>query len=164
MTDILRLFLGVVLLTITLTAYFLTIGVLFSNRVTKTQRIVNQTPWRSLGVGFINTLFFGVIAVVFFSIAGTSSGLVSGVLNIPALIITGFLILLLTFGLSGIVNELGVRLFPDYAVWKQTIFGSVILTFACALPFVGWFLLLPYIACLGVGATILGFFQRETTP
>ena len=70
MTDILRLFLGVVLLTITLTAYFLTIGVFFSDRVTKTQRIVNQTPGRSLGVGLVNTLFFGVIAVVFFSIVG----------------------------------------------------------------------------------------------
>jgi len=161
MTDILRLFLGIVLLTITLAAYFLTIGALFSNRVTKTQRIVNQTPGRSFGVGFVNILFFGVIAAVFFSIAGTSSGLVSGVLNVPALIITGFLILLLTFGLSGIVNELGVRLFPDYVAWKQTVWGSVILTFACALPFVGWFLLLPYIVCLGVGATILGSFQRS---
>ena len=163
MTDILRLFLGVVLLTISLTAYFLTIGVLFSNRVTKTQRIVNQTPWRSFGVGFVNTLFFGMIAVVVFSIANTGSGLISGILTIPALIITGFLTLLLTFGLSGIVTEIGVRLLPDHTAWKQTVWGSVTLTFACALPFVGWFLLLPYIICLGVGATILGFFQREAT-
>ena len=162
MTDILRLFLGVVLLTITLAAYFLTIGALFSNRVTKTQSIINQTPGRSFGVGFVNILFFGMIAVVFFSIAGASSGLISGVLTIPALIITGFLALLLTFGLSGIVNELGIRLFSDYVGWKQTVWGSVILTFACAVPFVGWFLLLPYMVCLGVGATILGFFQRET--
>ena len=160
MTDILRLSIIVILLTVSLTAYFLVIGALFPLRVTKTQRVLNQMPWRSFGVGFVNTLFFGVIAVVFFSIAGTSSGLVSGVLTIPALIITGFLALVLSFGLSCIVNELGLRLFPDHAAWKRTVWGSAILTFACALPFIGWFLLLPYIVCLGVGATILGFFQR----
>ena len=163
MTDILRLFIGVVLLTIALASFFLVMGALFPTRVKKTQNVFNQMPWRSFGVGFVNTLFFGLIAVVILSIANTGSGLISGILTIPALLITGFLTLLLTFGLSSIVNELGVRLFPDQAAWKQTVWGCAIMTFACALPFVGWFLLLPYIICLGVGATILGFFQRETS-
>jgi hypothetical protein len=37
----------------------------------------------------------------------------------------------------------------------------VILCIACALPFVGWFLLLPFVAFTGIGATILGFFQKS---
>jgi len=44
---------------------------------------------------------------------------------------------------------------------KKSIWGSVLLTFACALPFVGWFLLLPYLVFLGFGAVVLGFFQRD---
>lgn len=43
MNDILRIFFIVILLTITLAAYFLVIGVLFTYRVTKTQSIVILT-------------------------------------------------------------------------------------------------------------------------
>jgi hypothetical protein len=39
--------------------------------------------------------------------------------------------------------------------------GTLILSLACGLPFVGWFLLLPYILIIGVGAAILGFFQKS---
>jgi hypothetical protein len=67
----------------------------------------------------------------------------------------------LSFGLAGVVNELGTRLFPDQTATKQTLWGSIVLTFACGLPFVGWFLILPYVAFLGIGATILGFLQRN---
>jgi hypothetical protein len=31
----------------------------------------------------------------------------------------------------------------------------------CALPLAGWFLILPYAGLMGIGAFILGFFQRE---
>jgi sorbitol-specific phosphotransferase system component IIBC len=58
-------------------------------------------------------------------------------------------------------NLLGERIFPDQSAWKQTIWGTVILSFACALPIVGWFLLLPYVGFVGIGAFILGLFQRE---
>jgi hypothetical protein len=161
MTDILRLLIIILLLTISLSAYFLVIGALFRSRVATSQRVLNHTTGRAFGVGLVNFLFFSVIAIALFSLAEHANGFVKGLLTIPALIITGFLALLLTFGLSGVVNELGALLFPEQAAWKQTIWGSIILSFACALPFVGWFLLLPYLIFLGVGAVILGFFQKS---
>lgn len=161
MTDILRLLLILLLLTVSLGAYFLVIGVLFPSRVTKSQRALNQMTGRSFGVGVINFFFFGVIAIVLFSIAENASGVARGLFVIPALVITAVLTLLLSFGLAGVVNELGMRLFPDQTVTKQTLWGSIVLTLACGLPFVGWFLLLPYVAFLGIGATILGFLQRN---
>ena len=39
--------------------------------------------------------------------------------------------------------------------------GTLVLGWACALPFVGWFGLLPYAGLLGLGAFIIGFFSRE---
>jgi hypothetical protein len=48
------------------------------------------------------------------------------------------------------------------SAWKRNLWSAVILCIACALPFVGWFLLLPYVAFTGIGATILGFFQRAS--
>jgi hypothetical protein len=160
MTDILRLLLILVLLTSSLSAYFLVVGVLFPKRIEKTQRAINQLTVRSFGVGFVNFLFFGVIAIVLFSVAENAGGFLQGVLTIPALIIAGLLALMLTFGLSAMVNELGVRLFAENPAWKQIVWGSAALTFACALPFVGWFILLPYVGFVGIGGVILGFFQK----
>ena len=162
MTDILRIFFIVILLTITLAAYFLVIGVLFTSRVTKTQSIINQTSGRAFGLGFVNFFFFGLIAFVMLSLAENAGSFVKGVLTIPALLILAFLSMLLSLGLTGMVNVLGERLFSDMSLWKRNIWSAVILCFACALPFVGWFLLLPYISFVGIGASIFGFFQRNS--
>ena len=163
MTDILRLFFIIILLTIALTSYFLVLGALFTNRVAKTQRVLTAMPGRSFGVGLVNFLFFGVIALVLFSLSDKAGSVIKVILTIPALLITAVLAIMLSFGLVGIVNLLGERIFPDTSSWKQTVFGSTILSFACALPFVGWFLLFPYVGFTGIGAFILGLFQRETT-
>jgi len=60
-------------------------------------------------------------------------------------------------------NLIGERIFPDLSISKQTIWGTACLSLACALPFVGWFLLLPYVGLTGIGAVILGFLQSRTT-
>lgn len=162
MTDILRLLFIVLLLTVSLAAYFLVVGAFFPNRVDKSQRALNQMAGRAFGVGLVNFLFFGVLAIVLFSVAESTNGLIQVILTFPALIITGFLTVLLTFGLAGTVRELGARLFPEQTAWRQTVWGSAVLTLACALPLVGWFVLLPAVAVISIGATILGFFQRDS--
>ncbi len=165
MTDILRPLIIMLLLAVSFSAYFLVIGALFSNRVEKTRRAVNQWTARSFGVGFVNFLFFGVIAAVLLIVtdanANRVSSIVRAILLIPTLGVLGFLGILLSVGLTGVVNELGAKLFSEYDNRKQTVLGGVVLTFACALPFVGWFLLLPYVGLVGIGAMILGFFQRD---
>ena len=162
MTDILRIFFIVILLTLTLAAYFLVIGALFTNRVTKTQSIINLTSGRAFGLGLVNFFFFGLIAFVMLSLAENTGAFVKGVLTIPALVILAFLAVLLSLGLTGLVNVLGERLFSDMPSPKRNLWSAVILCFACALPFVGWFLLLPYVGFVGIGASILGFFQRNS--
>ena len=161
MTDVLRIFFIVILLTITLAAYFLVIGAVFTSRVTRTQSIIQQTSGRAFGLGLVNFLFFGVIALVLLSLAENAGSFVKGVLTIPALLIFAFLSVLLSLGLTGMVNVLGESLFPDMSSPKRNIWSAVILCFACALPFVGWFLLLPYVGFVSIGGSILGFFQRS---
>ena len=162
MTEILRLSFIIILLTIALAAYFLVIGALFANRVAKTQRVMIAMPGRSFGVGLINFAFFGVIALVLFSVAGNAGDFIRFILTIPALLITSVLTIMLSFGLAGTSTLLGERIFPDQLAWKQTAWGTMILSFACALPIVGWFLLFPYAGFVGIGAFILGLFQRES--
>ena len=163
MADILRLLLILLLLTISLSAFFLVVGALFPSRVTRTKSIVNLSPGRSFALGMVNFMFFGLIAVVLFSIAENSVGFFKGLLVIPALLITILLTILLSIGLTAVVSELGERLFPDTPMWRRSLWSAVLLCIACALPFVGWFLLLPYVGLVGIGATIQGFVQRPTS-
>lgn len=162
MTETLRLFLDALLLTITLAAYFLVFGALFSNRVAKTQQIIQQLPGRSFWVGLVNFLFFGVIVMLLLAISENAENVIRFILIPPAVVITAVLAIILSFGLAGMANLVGERIFPDQSAWRKTLWGTVILAFACALPFVGWFLLLPYVSLTGLGSMIVGFFQKAT--
>lgn len=161
MTDIMQLIFGIILLTVGLAAYFLVLQALFEARVAKASVIARSTPARSFGIGLVNFVFFAVIALVLFSLAENAGPFLRGILTVPAIIILALLTLTLSLGLAGMASLVGDRLFPGFAAWKQTLWGAVCLALACALPFAGWFLLLPYVGMVGVGAVILSFFQRE---
>jgi hypothetical protein len=163
MSDIVRLLFIIILLIIGLVAYFLAATALFPQRIAKTNSFIQTLPWRSFGIGLINFVFFFVIAAVLLSVAENAGPFMRGVLTIPALLILAFLSIVLSFGLAGMSHVMGERLFPDLSAWKQTLWGTVCLSLACALPFVGWFLLLPYVSFVGIGAVILGALQREKT-
>jgi hypothetical protein len=164
MSDIPRNFSIIALLTIGLAAYFLVVGALFPQRVEKIKSIVRSMPGRSFGIGLVNFVFFAALALVLFSLAENAGAFIKGILTIPAILITAFLAVMLSFGFAALTNIIGERLLPDAVPLKQTLWGSVCLSLACVLPFVGWFLLLPYTGFLGVGAFILGLFQREPKP
>jgi hypothetical protein len=164
MSDILRVLLGVLLLTIGLVAYFLVLSALFSPRLARTKSISQSMPARSFGIGLVNFVFFMVIALVLLAVGENVGPFVRGLLTIPATLILGLLAVALSLGLAGMSSLIGERIFPDFAAWKQILWGTVCLSLACALPFIGWFLLLPYVGFVGVGAVILGFLQGRTTP
>jgi len=161
MSDIVRLILIIILLTIGLAAYFLVAGALFPQRIGKTKSVIQSMPARSFGIGLVNFFFFAVIAMVLLSVAENTGPVIKSILTIPGVIILAFLAVLVSLGLAGVSNFIGERLFPDLSAWKQTLWGTVCLSLACALPFVGWFLLFPYTGFVGIGAVILGFFQRD---
>ena len=160
MSDILRLFVALVLLIIGLAAYFLVLNALFPQRVTRAKSLIQAMPARSFGIGLVNFLFFFVIAAILLSVAENAGPFIRGILTIPALIILAVLTIVLSLGLAGMSNLVGERIFPDFSSWRQTFWGTMCLSVACALPFVGWFLLLPYVGFVGIGAVILGFFQK----
>lgn len=162
MSDIVRLFLILLLLIAGFAAYFLVVNALFSARVTRTRSIAQAMPGRSFGIGLVNFLFFAVIALVLLSVAENTGPFIRGVLTIPAMIILVLLAIALSLGLAGMSNLIGERILPDLPLWKQTLWGTVCLSLACALPFVGWFLLLPYTGFVGIGAVILGFLQNKS--
>jgi hypothetical protein len=162
MSGIMRIFIIILPLTLCLIAYFLTANALFPVRIGKTKAIIQSMPGRSFGVGLVNFSFFFIIAVILISISeNIDTEFIKGIVMLPGLLILGFILIMLTFGLAGMVNHIGERMVTETSPWKQTVWGALCLCLACALPFAGWFLLLPYAGFTGMGAFILGVFQRE---
>jgi hypothetical protein len=162
MNEIVRVTLWIVLLIAGLAGYFLVLEALFASRVAKTRALIASAPGRSFGIGAVNFVFFSVIAFILFSVSDDAGGALKAVLTIPALLITAALVAGLSFGLAGMVELVGERVLPEASAMKRRVWGTACLGLACALPFAGWFLMLPYVGLTGIGAFILGFFQRES--
>lgn len=160
MIEVLWFVVFVLLLAIALTGFFLVVEALFPARVEKTRSAAQRMMGRSFMVGAVNFLFFGVIALVLFSIGNDASGVVKGIVLLPSLTLTGILLIGLAFGLAGMVQFLGERLFPDQAAWKRTAWSTFALCLGSSVPVAGWFLLLPYTGLTGFGAFILSFFSK----
>ncbi len=163
MTDILRITLIILLLTITLAASFLVIAVLFPNRLARTNSAATSMQTRAFWVGMVNFAFFGTLAIILLTLLDGNRvpDLLRVVLFLPTMAVLALLGILLSVGLAGVAQVIGERIFTGQDTWRQTALGALILGTACALPFLGWFLLLPYVGFVGIGATILGFFQKS---
>lgn len=163
MTNILNITLIILLLTIALTACVLVISALFPNHLVRIKSTAGTRQGRAFGLGLVNLTFFGTIAIVLLTLVDGNRvpDLLRLVLYFPTGAVLALLGILLTFGMTGMAQILGERIFADQNIWRQAAFGAILLGVACALPFVGWFLLLPYIAFVGCGATILGFIQKR---
>jgi hypothetical protein len=116
-------------------------------------------PGRSFVVGLVNLVFFGAVMLVLFSLADRFHG--AGLRALGGI----FLALLsigVSFGLAGVAQVVGARIKDETVGLVRTAWGTVLLGLACALPFIGWFGLLPYAASLGLGGFILSFVTKSS--
>ena len=161
MEPLLRILILFILIPLCLFGFFTVLNILFPQRLSKTRNILQSTLNRSFWIGLVNVLFLLPVSVVLLSLGNTTSGLLSAMIMLPGLLLLGVLLSLASFGLTCIVNMVGEQSMPDQNLLKRTFWGTLLLSLAGALPFVGWFLFLPYVLIIGVGAAILGFFQKN---
>lgn len=164
MNDYIGVFVAFFALTLVLVPFFIVVGVLFPKRTAKTQGILDLMPGRAFAVGLVNFVFFVAVGMVLLIVAEQIDGLLKAILSFPALVIFTVLAITLSFGLTGVVNLIGERIAPTQSGWQRTLWGTLLLGIGCSVPLVGWFLLLPYAACAGIGAFITGFFQPGRPP
>jgi hypothetical protein len=153
----LNLILGTLGVALSLVAFFAVIGALFPNRLAQAEAVVEMMPGRAFTVGLVNLVFFGAVMLVLFSLAERFQG---GGLRALGSIFLVALSVGVSFGLAAVVEVLGARIRDQAAGLMRTAWGTILLALACALPFIGWFGLLPYVASLGLGGFILSFFSR----
>jgi hypothetical protein len=133
---------------------FSSVAALFPRNVWLAQRAAEESPGRSLLLGAVNTAF--VLAVSLPALAS----------QVPVLTVLGVIVLAagasgLAIGLSGVATMVGRRLSPRASGLAGILTGTVVLALASATPFLGWFVFLPAIICLGMGAFVLGWFRRR---
>jgi hypothetical protein len=161
MNDLTPIFAVLAFLDLILIPFFIVLSALFPKRILKTQSNIDLAPGRSFVIGLVNFLFFFAIALVLFTLAERTEGLIKVILSVPALAISVVLAITLSLGLAGMVNVIGERVAPTQSLWRRTTWGTLLLGVACAVPFVGWLLLFPYAAWVGIGAFIFSFFQPD---
>jgi hypothetical protein len=159
MNDIFNLAAAVLLGSVVLTAFFLVVGALFPRRVARTHALAGSARGRAFIVGLINFAFFGIVSFMFFVLADNMR---LGILAFPGTVVLVLLILGLIFGLAGVVHLVGERLAPDQGPTARALCGALALSLACATPFVGWFVLLPFVGFTGLGAFILSYLHQPT--
>ena len=147
------------LIGLALVAFFLALNVFFGGRIARTRHIAGLMPGRSFLVGVVNAIFFTAIALLLFALGDQRGrGEILGLLGIVVLIP---LFISIIFGLAAMVQLTGDRLVSRLAGPWRTVVSTIVLGFACGLPFVGWFGLFPFLCLYGLGAFVLGLFYHE---
>ncbi len=151
------LFVGGVLASLCL---FLSIRGIFSERNLAVQATLVSSPVKAFAVGVAASLL----------VAGIFIGLqFSGVppLMLISLVITALGLLMALFGLAAVVSVVGERVLAlrnrDSSPFAQTAVGTLFLAGMGALPFLGWFVIAPIAALIGLGAFLMSIGRNRAT-
>lgn len=159
--EILAIILLVPLGGITIIALLGAVNLLLPNPVAKTYANLEETPGRSLLLGLVNFIFFGLLVVVFVWLAEQSGGFGRGVFTlIVGVILLGVSIFAL-LGLSAFAKLLGERIGNAKTPFASDLRGGALLLLAALAPYVGWFLFLPLVLWAGFGAAISALVRRK---
>ena len=118
----------------------------------KRSAVAQKGIGRSFLVGLIPTVAFILLLVA----GGKRLG------PLPGVIVAGALIMWGLNGVVGIASLVGERLWPSGEPWKQTRNGGLVVICCALLPIVGWFLLLPLMAVIGVGVNVRCLFEGKS--
>jgi len=143
-----------ILALITLVASFIFFRGLFPIRVSKIQATLENNWKRSFWLGLLNTI---LITIFVFGFGSLGNG--SPLFYIPAFAMYGVFLIGLLFGLAAFVQILGERLFANLDPVKRDVKAGSVLLLTSLLPFVGWFLLFPYVISLSFGAVVITLLQ-----
>ncbi len=141
---------------ITLTASFIFTRGLFPHKVALIQEALENHWKRSFWLGLVNTVFITILVLGLGSIGNNYR-----VFYLPTFAIYSVFLIGLLFGLTAFIQLLGGRLFPERTPVQRDIRAGAVLLLTGLLPIVGWFLLFPYVICLGVGAVVLTLFRKK---
>ena len=139
---------------VSLLAFFATLLLLLPQPILQTQRQLEDSGGRALLLGFVNFVFFGLLATLGIWLAQQTTGVVAAIFvllsGVIALAIAAFTLI----GLVALANVLGIRTGNEASPFITIVCGGGLLLLAGLAPYVGWFLFTPLAAWAGLGAAI----------
>jgi len=146
---------------ITIIALFGALSLLIPTPIEKARTYLENSSGRSLLLGVVNFIFFGVLAALFISLAERAGDILGGILALlTGIIIVGFAIFAI-IGLTAFATLLGERIDGGKTAFTSNLRGGALLVLASLAPYVGWFIFLPLILWAGFGAAISALLRRE---
>jgi len=146
---------------ITLTAFITLVGRLFTTPVTYSAEAIKASLWKPFLIGLVNAVFFILLAALMFNYARSLSGLPAGLVAMIALAIFAALGILESIGLSGFSYWLEGQITNSERTLTSSLRTTLLLVLACMAPFVGWFLLTPFVIATALGAAIQMVLRRK---
>jgi hypothetical protein len=146
-----------ILILLGLVSLMIVLRFLFHRVVDETSEAIQESAPRALGIGLVNFIFAGAIALALLAL-GENTGI--GILFVPAILLLAALAVAMTLGLASVSSFIGELVTPEQALWRKTAVGALLLTLACITPYVGWFFLLPYVVLIGMGAYVRSLYYR----
>ena len=151
---VILIFVGLILAMLCL---FLSIRGVFEEKQLIVQAALVGSPIKSLASGI------GAAVIVFGVFIGLQATGV-GPLRLLSVTITAIGLLAVIFGLASVATILGERVLAlrkrESSPFAHTSVGTLLLAVLGALPFLGWFLIAPVAALLGLGAVVLSAKRR----
>jgi hypothetical protein len=145
---------GIVILGSFLTALL----ALFPKLIQRTAMAAKRMHGRTLIIGILNVAFFAFLAMGLGFLGDQSA---SSLLQILTIVLIGLILVGLGLGLAAMALLMGEQIVPQRSEIQQIAAGSGLLILSSLTPYVGWFLLLPYLFCRGVGGLFLAIFRRK---
>ena len=137
-----------------LLAFFVAVVLLLPGPITETQKTLEGAGGRSLLLGLVNFIFFGLLAGVCVWAAEKVGGVLAGIL----ILIAGLTLLALTafsvIGLIAVADLLGKRIGSETTQFKNILRGGGVLILSGLTPYIGWFVFTPLVIWAGLGAAI----------
>ncbi|MBI5092710.1 MAG: hypothetical protein HZB26_09755 [Candidatus Hydrogenedentes bacterium] len=150
MADVFKILFLILGTLVTVVCYWLLFEACAPARVDRARRNYERRPIR---ITLLGLLVSAPVIAIGMAMVSAPAGLakVIGLTLIMLLVLSGLL------GSAGLTRMIGQRL--ESAVdsaqpWRRVLRGGVVLAVSFVMPFIGWFLVLPFALISGVGATI----------
>lgn len=148
-----------ILVVLALLSLFLTIRGVFKERHLVVQATLISSPIKSLAAGLGTAL---AVLGIFVGLQATGAP----PLSLISLVILAVGLVAVIFGLATVASIIGERVLAlrdrESSPFAQTSVGTLFLAAIGAVPFLGWFLIAPVAALLGLGAVLISAMRKGT--